>query len=47
MKQIMAYDFLPDEELYADPIKFKAWTEALGMYDWSISAKIQLNNEVK
>ena len=45
-RQVLSYDFLPDDELYASPMKYKILTEALGMYDWTISAKINLNSEV-
>lgn len=45
-QHVSAYDFLPDEELFANPLKYKAFTEALGMYDWTVSAKLNLNIEV-
>ncbi|XP_035826828.1 peroxisomal acyl-coenzyme A oxidase 3 [Aplysia californica] len=43
---VLGYDFLTDDELYGNPLKFKAYTEALGMYDWTVSAKINLNTEM-
>lgn len=45
-RQVQSYDFLPDDELYANPLKYKVLTEALGMYDWTISAKMSLKSEM-
>ncbi|KAH9525616.1 acyl-Coenzyme A oxidase [Bulinus truncatus] len=45
-QHVASYDFLPDEELYGNPLKYKAFTEALGMYDWTVSAKLNLNIEM-
>ncbi|XP_059144603.1 peroxisomal acyl-coenzyme A oxidase 3-like [Physella acuta] len=45
-QHVSAYDFLPDDELFANPLKYKAFTEALGMYDWTVSAKLNLNIEM-
>ncbi|KAK3775877.1 hypothetical protein RRG08_011441 [Elysia crispata] len=45
-RRVISYDFLPDDELYASPLKYKVLTEALGMYDWAVSAKISLSSEM-
>ncbi|RUS84931.1 hypothetical protein EGW08_007293 [Elysia chlorotica] len=45
-RRVISYDFLPDDELYASPLKYKVLTEALGMYDWTISAKMSLSSEM-
>ncbi|CAG5128416.1 unnamed protein product, partial [Candidula unifasciata] len=45
-QHVMVYNFLTEEELYGNPLKFKAYLESLGMYDWTVSAKLSLNNEM-
>ncbi|CAL1534858.1 unnamed protein product [Lymnaea stagnalis] len=45
-QHVAAYNFLPEEELFENPLKYKAFTEALGMYDWTVSAKLNLNIEM-
>ncbi|GFR83556.1 acyl-coenzyme A oxidase, partial [Elysia marginata] len=46
VRQVQSYNFLPDDELYATPLKYKVLTEALGMYDWTVSAKLNLTSEM-
>ncbi|XP_071110971.1 peroxisomal acyl-coenzyme A oxidase 3-like isoform X2 [Haliotis cracherodii] len=46
VRQIFAYNFLPDSELYTNPLKHKILTDSLGMYDWSMAAKVQLSVEM-
>ncbi|BFZ05394.1 hypothetical protein BsWGS_08433 [Bradybaena similaris] len=44
--RVRGYDFLSDEELYENPLKYKVCLESLGMYDWTISSKFLLNSEM-
>lgn len=46
VKRIYEYDFLPDEELYQNPIKHQVLTNCIGSYDWTIAAKMSLNFEM-
>ncbi|KAI8740037.1 peroxisomal acyl-coenzyme A oxidase 3 isoform X1 [Biomphalaria glabrata] len=45
-QHVVSYNFLPEEELYENPLKYLAFTEAIGMYDWTVSAKWNLNVEM-
>ncbi|GFO08944.1 acyl-CoA oxidase [Plakobranchus ocellatus] len=45
-RQVQSYDFLPDDELFSSPMKYRILTESLGMYDWTISSKMSLNSEM-
>ena len=46
VRRIHEYDFLPDEELFRNPVKHQVLTNCLGSYDWTIAAKIMLSSEV-
>jgi acyl-CoA oxidase len=45
-KRLQVIDLLPDEELYGNPLKYKAFLEAVGSYDWTVLAKLSLNSEM-
>lgn len=45
-QHVLGYDFLNDDTLYENPMRFKAFTDALGMYDWTVAAKISLHSEM-
>ncbi|PVD31700.1 hypothetical protein C0Q70_07118 [Pomacea canaliculata] len=46
VRRIFEYDFLPDEELFSNPLKHQVLTNCLGSYDWTVAAKLSLNNEM-
>ena len=46
VKKLFEYNFLTENEIFQNPLKHQMLTEALGMYDWSMAAKYQLNVEV-
>ena len=46
VKRLFEYDFLPEDELFQDPLKGKEFLEIIGMYDWSVSMKYQLDVQV-
>lgn len=45
VKRLFEYDLLNDDEIFSNPLKHKIFTDSLGMYDWSVMAKFQLNVE--
>ena len=47
VKRLFEYDFLTQNELFLNPLKHQMQTEALGMYDWAMAARYQLNGEVR
>uniref|UniRef100_A0A0B6ZWH1 Acyl-coenzyme A oxidase n=1 Tax=Arion vulgaris TaxID=1028688 RepID=A0A0B6ZWH1_9EUPU len=46
VNRLRALDLLTDEELFENPLRYKAYTEALGMYEWTVSTKVNLNSEM-
>lgn len=46
VRRIFEYDFLTEEELFANPAKHQVLTNCLGSYDWTIAAKMSLNFEM-
>ncbi|XP_033748104.1 peroxisomal acyl-coenzyme A oxidase 3-like [Pecten maximus] len=45
-KRLFEYNFLSDDDLFANPLKHKILTDCLGMYNWSLGAKYQLDVEM-
>ena len=45
-KRLFEYNLLTDEEIFSNPLKHKVFTDSVGMYDWSLGAKYQLNVEM-
>jgi len=45
VKRLFEYDIINDNEVFGNPLKHKIFTDSLGMYDWSLMAKFQLNVE--
>ena len=45
--RLYEYDFLPDDELLANPLHYNDYIYALGMYDWALMAKYQLSHQVR
>ena len=45
-KRLFEYDFIDDQRVFENPLRHKIFTDSLGMYDWSLSAKYQLNMEM-
>ncbi|XP_028285473.1 peroxisomal acyl-coenzyme A oxidase 3 [Parambassis ranga] len=43
VKQLFCYNFLPKEDVMANPWKTVVLTDCLGMYDWALVAKFFLN----
>ena len=46
LKRLYEYEFLTQEEFFESPMKSKAYNNAIGAYDWSLSAKQSLNGQV-
>ncbi|XP_059210542.1 peroxisomal acyl-coenzyme A oxidase 3-like isoform X2 [Centropristis striata] len=46
VKQLFRYDFLTKEEMMANPLKMQTFNDFLGMYDWSLAARLFLNKEM-
>ncbi|ESO97330.1 hypothetical protein LOTGIDRAFT_159357 [Lottia gigantea] len=46
VKRLYEYNFLPDEELFFNPLKHNIYTQLIGMVDWSMSTKSMLNFEM-
>lgn len=46
VKQLFHYNFLPKEELMANPLKLIILNDCLGMYDWSMASKFFLTKGV-
>lgn len=44
--RIAEYDFLTDDEVMANPFLVQAFTDTVGSYDWSVSAKYLLNRSM-
>ena len=45
VKRLFEYNLINDDEVFSNPLKHKIFTDSLGMYDWSLMAKFQLNVE--
>ncbi|XP_045172714.2 peroxisomal acyl-coenzyme A oxidase 3-like [Mercenaria mercenaria] len=45
-KKLFEYQFLTDDDIFQNPLKHQIMTDCLGMYDWSLCAKYQLNTEM-
>lgn len=45
-KRLFEYNLITDEEIFSNPLKHKMFTDCVGMYDWSLSAKFLLNVEM-
>ncbi|XP_069134207.1 peroxisomal acyl-coenzyme A oxidase 3-like [Argopecten irradians] len=45
-KRLFEYNFLTDDDLFENPLKHKMLTDCLGMFNWSLGAKYQLNVEM-
>lgn len=45
-KRLFEYDFITDDEIFGNPLKHQIMTDCLGMYDWALCAKYQLNTEM-
>lgn len=45
-KRLFEYDFVTEQEIFENPLKHQMFTDTLGMYDWSLLAKYQLDTEV-
>ncbi|KAF6032169.1 ACOX3 [Bugula neritina] len=45
LKRLYEYDFLPEEDVMANPLNYNSYINALGMYDWSLMAKYQLSHQ--
>ena len=45
-RHVLSYNFLTDDDLFENPLRFKAFNESLGMYDWTVAVKINLHSEV-
>ncbi|KAK7474378.1 hypothetical protein BaRGS_00034426 [Batillaria attramentaria] len=45
-RRVYEYDFLPDDELFGNPLKHQIFTNCIGCYDWTVSAKLALNFEM-
>lgn len=45
-KKLFEYQFLTDDDIFQNPLKHQMMTDCLGMYDWALAAKHQLNTEV-
>uniref|UniRef100_A0A3Q4BXX7 Acyl-coenzyme A oxidase n=1 Tax=Mola mola TaxID=94237 RepID=A0A3Q4BXX7_MOLML len=43
VKQLFCYDFMPKEEIMANPLKTLFFTDCLGMYDWAMANKFFLS----
>lgn len=46
VRRMFEYDFLPDDELFGNPLKHQIFTNCLGSYDWTVAAKLMLNFEM-
>ncbi|XP_076452929.1 LOW QUALITY PROTEIN: peroxisomal acyl-coenzyme A oxidase 3-like [Babylonia areolata] len=46
VRRLYEYDFLPEDELFGNPVKHQILTNCLGSYDWTVAAKISLNSEM-
>lgn len=46
VKQLFCYDFMPKEEIMANPLKTLFFTDCLGMYDWAMANKFFLSTGV-
>ncbi|KAK3587288.1 hypothetical protein CHS0354_034441 [Potamilus streckersoni] len=46
VKRLFEYNFLTEKELFSNPLKHQVQTDCLGMYNWSLSAKYQLDKEM-
>ena len=46
VRRLFEYDFLPDEELFSNPVKHQVLTNCIGSFDWTVAAKMSLNLEV-
>ncbi|KAK7087889.1 peroxisomal acyl-coenzyme A oxidase 3-like [Littorina saxatilis] len=44
--RLFEYDFLPEDELFSNPVKHQVLTNCLGSYDWTVAGKISLNSEM-
>lgn len=44
--RLVDYDFISDSVIMANPLLAQAFNDALGAYDWSLSAKYSLNRQV-
>ncbi|WAR02638.1 ACOX3-like protein [Mya arenaria] len=45
-KKLFEYDFITDDDIFQNPLKHQMMTDCLGMYDWALCAKSQLNTEM-
>jgi len=45
-RHVLSYNFLTDDDLFENPLRFKAFNESLGMYDWTVAVKINLHSEM-
>lgn len=45
-KRLFEYNFVTDDEFFENPMKEHAATDAIGSYDWSLSAKSGLNKQM-
>ena len=45
-RRLFEYDFLRDDVLFGNPMRASAFTTAVGMYDWSLTARYMLDWEV-
>ena len=46
-KRIAEYNFLTEGDIMAAPLLVQAFSDALGIYDWSLSTKFTLNTTVR
>ncbi|KAJ8312588.1 hypothetical protein KUTeg_009961, partial [Tegillarca granosa] len=42
-KRLFEYNFLDDDTIFANPLKHQVHTDCLGMFDWALSAKYNLD----
>ena len=46
VRRLYEYNFLPDEELFQNPLRHQVLTNCIGSFDWTVAAKMSLNSEV-
>ncbi|KAL4223611.1 acyl-Coenzyme A oxidase [Mactra antiquata] len=46
VKRLFEYELVTDQEIFENPLKHQMFTDSIGMYDWALLAKYQLDTEM-